>query len=129
MTDQERLTINLTGRRPVSIVKADWPVIAEVEHEDFEGEYRMQANRITDFMIKVRRHVDGRAIVYGKHSFETRWASERGGTFRRGELLDRDDDICHAIKRVCEDLEEASGNPVWSRMVNDCINDMPAVEI
>lgn len=55
------IKITLSERRPVTIVEADWPVIAEARAHD--GQMLVQAN--TEWFIKVREHRDGRRIVYG----------------------------------------------------------------
>jgi hypothetical protein len=51
----------MSGRRPVSIDTADWPILARVA--DWRGgTVECQANE--EFKVTVRQHADGRAIVY-----------------------------------------------------------------
>lgn len=73
-------TITLTKRAPVQIVESEWPVISYAK-DDTAG-----------WAIRVRRHADGRVIVYGLDN-EARW----------GELLaakDANDTVADAILRV-----------------------------
>lgn len=107
-------TITLTDRPPVKINEAEWPVIAKGDWH--EGRIAAQANR--SGWLRVRRHADGRAIVYGAYS--TQWGGERDR--RGGELLDKDADVAAAINRVAESVnaEECAA---------DCIADLPPEEI
>ena len=59
------LTITLTDRPPVKIIDADWPVIAHGSYDRHDGQVESEANRIWSLSIRVRRHADGRLIVYG----------------------------------------------------------------
>jgi len=95
----EVLKITLTGRAPVRVTKADWPVIAEAD--GWQGsEVQCQARR--KWWARVRRHADGRSIVYA--------ADEIGGggdyagarEYRAGELLSAGADVPAACLRVME---------------------------
>lgn len=114
MTD-EKLTITLTDRAPVTIVKDQWPVIAS--STDYAGEVEAQASRT--WRMTVRQHADGRAVVYGVYT--TRWQGESGR--RGGQLLASGADLIAAINAVAEDL----GSP--ERVARTCIADLPAEEI
>ena len=57
----DKLKITMSERRPLTIVKADWPLIAQADWHD--GRVECQANNIR--RIRVREHADGRRIVYG----------------------------------------------------------------
>lgn len=111
----DSLVITLTGRPPVKIRKQDWPVVASAR--DWEGEHEFQSFR--KWRLYVRRHADGRTIVYGVH--ETAWRGEHDR--RAGELLDASQDVCAAILRVGERVgcDQA--------VIDACIADLPAVEI
>jgi hypothetical protein len=61
MTTTEKLKITMSERRPMSIVKSDWPVIAK--GSAYSGQYEFQA--FDGARVCVRRHADGRMIVYG----------------------------------------------------------------
>lgn len=138
MTDKKKefLTITLTGRPPVKIRLEDWPILAEASEEDYDNQYEFQANRKAQWWLKVRKHSDGRAIVYGAHSYDTRWQGEKGRSFRAGELLESPDGLPAAIRRVAEDLESRFteedteyGLGVFPRLAHECTADLPAVAI
>jgi hypothetical protein len=60
-TNDRTRTITLTSRPPVRIVEDEWPIIAQAS--GYTGEHECQANRT--WTIKVRKHADGRHLVYG----------------------------------------------------------------
>ena len=107
----ETLHITLTGRAPVTIVKADWPRIARAEDND-ATQPGNQPNRT--WTLTVRRHADGRAIVYGEYS--TAWQGE--SDIDAGELLAPGDDIPAAVHRVAETI----GRPDLAQY---CLADLP----
>lgn len=131
-----KLTITLTGRKPVTITKEDWPVIASAGDKEWDNQYEFQANRTASWKLTVRQHEDGRAIVYGVYSYTSQYQNEHSREVRGGELLDKDADIPVAIARVAEEMESRlpEVNGVWSRgvfqrMAHECTADLPAVEI
>lgn len=71
------VTINLTGRPPVRINEANWPIVAS-------GEANNSRN----------------GIVYG--TYDTRWQGEHG--HHAGELLQPGDDVPNAVQRIAGDL-------------------------
>jgi hypothetical protein len=111
----ESLTITLTSRRPVTVNKADWPIIAK--GKTWDNKYEHQANRT--YSLFVRQHQDGRAIVYGVYT--TCYEGERDR--RGGELLAPDADIPAAIRRVADELD------FDSEIAQLCIADLPAEQI
>lgn len=116
MTNENpKLTITLTGRRPVSIIKADWPVVASAK--DWDNEHECQANRT--YKLLVRQHQDGRALVYG--IYDTDFTYENGR--RGGEMVEADADIPAAIKRVGEYLEMSRD------LIDECVADLPAEDL
>jgi hypothetical protein len=58
---EKKIEIALSDRAPVRIVAAEWPVIAKGSW--FSGQHECQANEVA--WLKVRRHEDGRVLVYG----------------------------------------------------------------
>lgn len=139
MTEKEKkefLTITLTGREPVKIRLEDWPIIAEADEVDYDNQYEFQANRKANWLLKVRQHADGRAIVYGVHGYTSAWPNERNRNMRGGELLDNSDDLPAAIQRVAAELESRFseedtqyGPGVFPRLAHECTADLPAIEI
>lgn len=127
-------TITLTDRPPVTIDEDNWPVIASASDEVHDGQVRCQANRTSDWWIKVRQHDDGRAIVYAGYRYDTNWQGARGHEHKHGVILPKDAataaDICRAIKEVCADMErgehDGDDGSQWTRLGNECIADMPA---
>ena len=122
MTTKSR-TITLTDRAPVRIVEDEWPQIAI-------GDYRPGAvhngtpvpDYETDrYTIRVRRHADGRAIVYGVVDAATAWTHT--ADWSGGEVVDADADIAAAVRRVGRDGE------MPDRVVRECIADLPAIDL
>jgi hypothetical protein len=113
--ENETLTITLTERPPVKIIKSEWPKIADAR--DHDGQYISQANR--KWYLNVRQHADGRTIVYG--IYDTHFAQEKD--LRGGELLDPGEDIARAIVRVAEHLG------FRRQLADECISRLPAEEI
>lgn len=95
-TKTKTRTITLTGRPPVTITEADWPVIAHGYWHNSTSGIENDWTRRCD--IRVRRHADGRAIVYGTR--RTKWQGERD--LAAGELLTGTDTaaLIAAIRRV-----------------------------
>ena len=125
-------TITLTGRPPVRIRQADWPLIARAGNARWDGQYRFQATRITDVAIRVRRHADGRMVVYGIYDYETKWQGERDVRIRAGYLLPAGDDPVAAIQAVGADINERLGGEdeeLVRGAVDRCVAALPAEEI
>ena len=118
MSDEQQksyLTISLTGRAPVRIVKDDWPIIAYAK--EWDNTYECQANRT--WKLSVRQHDDGRSIVYGLFTTQFQNEKNRAG----GELLKQGDDIAAAIQRVAHSLG------FDDLLAQKCIDDLPAEDI
>jgi hypothetical protein len=133
-TKRKTRTITLTDRPPVRIVEEDWPVIAHGRFfsHDARAGMEVQANRTWQCDIRVRRHQDGRAVVYGTYEYSSRWQGERGHVDRAGELLASGDDIVYAIRRVADTLDEITGGEYTAHIAQaerGCVADLPAEEI
>lgn len=121
--------ITLTDRPPVRIREGEWPIIASADADSGEGYYHDQArheqarNRgeLTRYVVAVRQHQDGRAIVYAvvRASIYDDPDVDR----REGEFLPAGADLAAAIRRV----GERAGIP--DRMIRACIADLPAEEL
>lgn len=126
-------TITLTGRPPVKVREDEWPRIAEGRYEWRDGEYRPQATREVDLWIRVRRHADGRAIVYGGYSYESAWQHEENRRVRVGIMTQPDDDLASAIERVGGELaDRITDAPKAGRLrdvIDECVADLPAEEL
>lgn len=92
----DRITVTLTGRRPVRINKAEWPRI--VHARTWSGQHECQAN--TFARIAVRQHADGRAMVYGiRESGPGGWPIGATG-WAGGEIVEPGGDVAAAIMRL-----------------------------
>ena len=123
-------TITLTNRPPVRIKEDDWPVMAQGQDKQFEGQFESQSNRTTKIAIRVRQHADGRAVVYGVYEYDTRWQGERCDVQKAGVLVAAGADIVAAIRSVSHTLQQQTG---VDRLIQDvereCIADLPPEDI
>ena len=117
MSDDDKIRIELTHARPVTITKSQWPKIASTR--DWDGQYEFQANRKWYLAVRQSKK-DQRCIVYGW--FTSQWQNE--DSVCGGEIVNSIDDVISAIHSVCGDLFPDKPN-----MARDCINDLPAVEM
>jgi hypothetical protein len=129
-TETKKRTITMTGRRPVTIREDEWPVIARGSESWHDGQVECQANETIAVAIRVRRHADGRAIVYGSYIYDTAFQGRRGSTARAGHMVKSGGDIATAIRFVADDLRRDGHD---DRMINDtrdeCISHLPAEEL
>jgi hypothetical protein len=121
-----KLTITLTGRRPVTIVKADWPVIASATESpgSFVNGTPRPDYEVDTHKLIVRQHADGRCIVYAILSGATAWTGTED--HRGGELLPTYADpllIANAIRSVGNECG------ILDSVIRDCIADMPAEDL
>ncbi len=121
----EKTTIVLSDAAPVSIVTANWPVIACAKW--WEGEHEFQSFRKA--RIYVREHSDGRRIVYGWASSASSKASGPGGGFLVAKPGDRgegqgssDEETIRAIRRVAGVIDHPE-------LGDECIGDLPAHDL
>lgn len=128
-------TITLTSAIPVRIVDAEWPSIASAS-ADWSDNPRIpcQANRSRKVWMRVRRHADGRTIVYSAAEYDSRYADDESFTVRAGVVLGANADVVSAIGEVHGDLAaaiEAEGDTegferLLSRAARETIADLPA---
>ncbi|HOC17135.1 MAG TPA: hypothetical protein PKK95_02650 [Vicinamibacterales bacterium] len=124
---EDALTITMTGRAPVKILKTDWPVIASSRGDSYGGtdggrhQQALTRGELDAYRLTVRQREDGRTIVYGVLDGAPAWTGTHSR--RAGELLDPGDDIAAAIQRV--GVECRLPEPV----IRACIADLPAEEI
>lgn len=124
----ETRTITMTDRPPVRIRPDDWPIVAAADGDSFTGsdparhQQALQRGEVDKYVLKVRRHANGRTIVYGTlRSAHPGWNQPAGGIdWRGGELLADGENEPAAIRRVGED----AGIP--EHLIRECIADLPA---
>jgi hypothetical protein len=131
----DKLKITMSERRPLTIVKADWPLIAKADRHD--GAVECQANH--EWTIRVREHRDGRRIVYGwltsgHGGVPAGWRGSEGGflvsptaAFRDADdgplsHVPDDDETVRAIRRVGGIIDDDA-------LADECIADLPAEEL
>lgn len=129
----ERKRIVLSDERPIAIIPSEWPTIAKASLAwSDRPEMPIQASRSASAWIRVRRHADGRTLVYGQGEYDSRWQGESGahntaGYLRTGltepNLLDLISEVAH---EVCEGLplEDSAG-----RIARSCVASMEAREV
>jgi len=123
----KRRTITLTGRAPVSIFEAEWPVTAKGNGDSYgSGDYSryqqaQQQGEIDVYCLRVRRHTDGRTLVYGVLDAAPVWTGSED--HRGGVLLAGGEDVAAAIRSVGEECE------IPDSVIRECIADLPAEEI
>ena len=132
-TEVKIRTVSLTGRRPVKIVEAAWPVLAHAYGDSYQGndyarhQQAQARGEVDKYSLLVRQHTDGRALVYAVcDAAISAWGQPAGGEdYRAGELLQADalPEIPEAIRRV----GDAAGLP--DALIRECIADLPAEEI
>lgn len=123
-------TITLTDRPPVRIDDANWPLIASATYHDYDGQYDFQSFRHWRGFIGVRRHSDGRMIVYGTCSAEGCGSSTtREYSLKAGEKLDAGADVIAAIHRIHGTIGHNDIHESWGNLGNECIADLPAEEL
>lgn len=127
--------ITLSNHAPVQINEAEWPVIARGSGDSFRGnDYgrRQQAlaqGEVDRYFLTVRRHADGRVLVYGVFDAATAWTGNEDR--REGELIDAGpvtpsqmpDTLVRSIRRV----GDLCGLP--DSIIRECIADLPAETI
>jgi hypothetical protein len=112
------LTITLTDAPPVRLDKAAWPLIAQSIYHD--GQIEAQANR--HYRLRVRRHADGRAVVYAIYTTAFSHEADK----RAGIVVPANGDIAAAIRRVAESMDWETGP---GSLCASCIADLPAADI
>lgn len=128
-TARKTRTITLTGRPPVRIIEADWPVIAHGRYHWYNGQYESQADRTTRAHLRVRQHADGRAIVYGTYDHSTIWQGESDHECRDGQLVPTGGDVVQAIQAVGDMLTERSGDECWRDVIAETVASLPAEDL
>ena len=126
MEASKRRTITLTGRSPVRILDADWPIIASASGDSFtgnDGARHLQAQRqgeLDEWWLKVRQHYsDGRTLVYGRITHGWHGGEDWAG----GMLLEPGADIAAALHSV------GCSSPIPAECFRDCLAALPPVDL
>ncbi len=109
-------TITLSTAAPVRIRDAEWPFLSQAMTTEREGTDQEETT-----WLKVRRHADGRSLVYG--GVDARWTRSKFPDRRAGELVEPGGDVVAAIWRLARELDAP---PLLTR---EAIAKLPAVEI
>lgn len=124
MTTTDTIRVTMSERRPLSINKAEWPIIAKADWHN--GQVECQANTVR--RIRVREHKDGRRIVYGLqeagHGGQYVGTRNPEGGFlvaAQGGHADEEETI-RALRRVGGILDDDG-------LANECIADLPTEAI
>lgn len=116
-TDNLKLKITMSERRPLTIDPELWPVIAQADWHN--GQHDFQANTIR--RIRVRQHADGRRIVYGFQRAGN--GGQHAGTRNPegGFLITAgdEDETIRAIRRIGGIIND-------DQLADECIADLPA---
>jgi hypothetical protein len=93
-TKTKTRTITLTGRPPVRIREAEWPICASAEGDSYGGsdygryQQALGQGECDEYSIRVRQHADGRTLIYGVLSAARPcWGQPAGGESHRGGVL------------------------------------------
>jgi hypothetical protein len=124
-------TIVLTDRPPVRIDTDQWPVIATGYSREYDSEHDFQANETWERHISVRRHANGRMIVYARSTYETAYQGAHGYDYEGGELLGPEDDPIPAIRRVAHKIggKDPDEQERWQHLADECIGTLPAEDL
>src|SRR5690606_22143474 len=89
--------------------------------------------RTVEIRLRVRRHTDGRAIVYAGYIYESLWQGEEQLRVRVGDLIGPGDDLVRAIQRVGGELADRIEDEPGAQRLRDVIDariaDLPAEEL
>lgn len=105
----DTISVNLTGRAPMRIVKKEWPVVAHSSHFRGTG----PEDRSDEWTLLVRRNADGRMLVTGYHAARRPRETRASG----GILLDylaSHAELLEAVRKI--------GLPLHPAVVESCLS-------
>ena len=123
-------TITLTGRRPVTIDEAEWPLVARASGDDYDGndpakhQQASDQGELDEYSLRVRQHEDGRAIVYG--TYTEGWHSGHEGLTHAGYIV-QPGSVPLTVEAAIQQAGTDLGVP--AQLVADCIADLPAEKL
>lgn len=124
-TPAKTRTVTLTGRRPVTIIDAEWPVIASASWSHECGQYGQNGH--ASATLRVRQHADGRALVNLVTNMVCQCNyEERSG----GALLPSGRMLETAIRDVAKVLrQDMIDEQEIENLAQECCADLPAERI
>ena len=133
MTTDDKIKITMSERRPLTVSKQEWPIVARADWHD--GQVECQANN--ERHIRVREHRDGRRLVYGYqcagYGGQSAGTRNPGGGFlvspvpgpdvdgKRVGVPDEEETV-RAIRRIGGIIDD-------DRLADECIANLPAEEL
>jgi hypothetical protein len=123
--EAKKVKIAMSERRPLTIVDAEWPIIAQADRHD-GGEVKSRANH--EWTVRVRESSDGmRRLVYGwvragNGGVHAGWRGAEGGFLLSRTALEADEmeaETIRAIRRVAGIIDD-------DQLGDECIADLPA---
>ena len=133
-TTEIRITISMTGRRPVTILPSEWPIKGHAFDSGHDGEVECQANRAWKAWICIRCNAaDGRTLVYGQSEYRSNWSHEPNAYAHAGHLL-APGATDAAIAATAGTVASAIAGPVSDRIdtrtvARDALASLPAEEL
>ncbi len=118
------ITITLSDRRPISIVEADWPIIAYANWHS--GEHACQANEVA--CVEVREHADGRRVVYASRGRGPGGMALGYRGAAAGYMIPAADDAADDAATV-RAIRRVAGAIGHEELGAEAIGDLPAEEI
>ncbi len=107
--------ITLSDRAPVRIHEHEWPIIASSRDMEVEG------GETSRWWLTVRRHEDGRTIVYAR--LETQNEEGPLEKLTGGQLLEKGANVAGAIRAVGAECHCSAA------MIGRCIAGLPAEDL
>ena len=108
-----KMRVVLNGRPSVRIDPKEWPMIARARGDTWKGsdheryQQAIDQGEISTYWINVRRHADGRVLVYGWVFKCTGTCPEGMSKWRGGHLLDSGADDAAIVEAVRDLVSEA----------------------
>lgn len=111
MNHGKQRTITLTSRPPVRIFEHDWPILSAARETEDGARW----------WLTVRRHKDGRTIVYARMEIPTE--QEGSEKLVGGEVLEKGADVVASIRQIGEVCHCST------TMIARCIAGLPAEDL
>lgn len=122
-------TIRLTGRPPVKIDSYAWRIIGSATGNDAGGAPGANDDgRADSWSLAVRRHADGRVLVYG--ALIPGWASRAADAWFGGQLMGLPGNGGVSTAAICAAVEKVGAEGrVPRRTIRECLASLPAEAI